>query len=234
MSGQGFTNDASASYFHKSLGGYYGAKLRRYQEIIENQFSKNNMAVFDMLNTKYFTQPAQQQGGQPTVGQNPNACGNAWFVREFKLVKNADEEMKSLDKFDPKSTAFIDQRFADQVSNLKITFDITANSIKLTYYKPNVMTYESNAKSDQLAIFSEIYYRGNIDWKAFIDGVYKPHLRANYILRGMVIPSGKHKIEFKFMPETVTKGNTVDLIASILMVGLFGLALFVEVKKNKQ
>jgi hypothetical protein len=160
VSGQGFTNDASTSYFHKSLGGYHGAKLRRYQEIIENQFSKNNMAVFDMLNTKYFTQPAQQQGGQPTVGQNPNACGNAWFVREFKLVENADEEMKSLDKFDPKLTAFIDQRFADQVSNLKITFDITANSIKLTYYKPNVMTYESNAKSDQLAIFSEIYFVG--------------------------------------------------------------------------
>lgn len=234
VSGQGFTNDASASYFHKSLGGYHGAKLRRYQEIIENQFSKNNMAVFDMLNTKYFTQPAQQQGGQPTVGQNPNACGNAWFVKEFKLVKNADEEMKSLDKFDPKQTAFIDQRFADQVNNLKISFDSTANVIKLTDYKPNLMTYESNAKTDQLAIFSEIYYRGNIDWKAYVDGVYKPHLRANYILRGMVIPAGKHKIEFKFMPETVAKGNTVDLIASILMVGLLGLAVFVEIKKNKQ
>jgi uncharacterized membrane protein YfhO len=96
------------------------------------------------------------------------------------------------------------------------------------------MTYESNAKTEQLAIFSEIYYRGNIDWKAYVDGVYKPHLRANYILRGMVIPAGKHIIDFKFMPETVVKGNTVDLIASILMVGLLGLAVFFEIKKNKQ
>ena len=229
---QGFSNDATASYYHKSLGGYHGAKLRRYQEVIENQFSKNNMAVFNMLNTKYFTQPAQQQGGQPTVVQNPDACGNAWFVKEFKLVKDADEEMKSLDKFDPKQTAFIDQRFADQVNDLKIAFDSTANSIKLTDYKLNLMTYESNAKTDQLAIFSEIYYRGNLDWKAYVDGVYKPHLRANYILRGMVVPAGKHKIEFKFMPESVEKGNTFDLIASILMVGLLGLAVFFEIKKK--
>ena len=230
---QGFSNDSKASYYHKSLGGYHGAKLRRYQEVIENQFSKNNMAVFNMLNTKYFTQPAQQQGGQPTVAENPDACGNAWFVKEFKLVKNADEEMKSLDKFNPKQTAFIDQRFADQVNNLKIAFDSTANSIKLTDYKLNLMTYESNAKTDQLAIFSEIYYRGNLDWKAYVDGVYKPHLRANYILRGMVVPAGKHKIEFKFMPESVAKGNTVDLIASILMVGLLGLAVFFEVKRKE-
>jgi hypothetical protein len=228
---QGFTNDATASYYHKSLGGYHGAKLRRYQELIENQFSKNNMSVFNMLNTKYFTQPAQQQGGQPTVQQNPGACGNVWFVKEFKLVQNADEEMKSLDKFDPKQTAFIDKSFGDQVSNLKIAFDSTTNKIALTDYKLNLMTYESNAKTNQLAIFSEIYYRGNIDWKAYIDGVYKPHLRADYVLRGMVIPAGNHKIEFKFEPETVKKGKTVDLIASFLMVGLLGLALFFEVKK---
>ncbi len=232
VSTQGITNDATASYFHKSLGGYHGAKLRRYNEVIENQFSKGNMAVFDMLNTKYFMQAPQQQGGQPSVQQNPNAVGNAWFVKEFKIVKNADEEMKALDKFNPKQTAFIDQRFSDQVNNLKIAFDSTANSIKLTDYKLNLMTYESIAKTEQLAIFSEIYYRGNLDWKAYIDGVYKPHLRANYILRGMVVPAGKHKIEFKFEPETVAKGNTVDLIASILMVGLLGLAVFYEVKKT--
>jgi hypothetical protein len=189
------------------------------------------MAVFNMLNTKYFTMPAQQQGGQPTVQQNPGACGNVWFVKEFKLVQNADEEMKSLDKFDPKQTAFIDKSFGDQVANLKIAFDSTANKIALTDYKLNLMTYQSDTKTDQMAIFSEIYYRGNIDWKAYIDGVYKPHFRADYVLRGMVIPAGKHKIEFKFEPETVKKGRTVDLIASFLMIGLLGLALFFEVKK---
>jgi hypothetical protein len=164
VSTQGITNDATASYFHKSLGGYHGAKLRRYNEVIENQFSKGNMAVFDMLNTKYFMQAPQQQGGQPSVQQNPNAAGNAWFVKEFKIVKNADEEMKSLDKFNPKQTAFIDERSADQVNNLKIAFDSTANSIKLSDYKLNLMTYESMAKTEQLAIFSENYYRGNLDW----------------------------------------------------------------------
>lgn len=229
---QGFSNDATASYYHKSLGGYHGAKLRRYQEIIENQFSKNNMSVFNMLNTKYFTMPAQQQGGQPMVQQNPDACGNAWFVKEFKIVANADTEMKALDKFNPKQTAFIDKRYEEQLAGLKIAFDSTANSIKLTDYKLNLMTYESNAKTDQLAIFSEIFYRGNLDWKAYVDGVYKPHFRADYILRGMVVPAGKHKIEFKFEPESVAKGGKIDLIASILMVGLLGLAVFFEVKKK--
>lgn len=226
----GFSNDAKASYYHQSIGGYHAAKLRRYSEIIENQIAKNNIQVLNMLNTKYFILP-NQQGGQPIAQQNPDACGNAWFVKSFKIVENADAEMKALDKFNPKDIAFIDKRFAEQVNNLKIQPDSLSNKIVLSSYQPNDLVYQSEAKTEQLAIFSEIFYRGNQDWKAYIDGQYKPHLRANYILRAMVIPAGKHKIEFKFEPESVEKGTKVDLIMSIALVGLLGLAIFLEVKK---
>lgn len=228
----GFSSDAKASYYHQSIGGYHGAKLRRYSEIIENQIAKNNIQVLNMLNTKYFILPNQQQGGQPIAQQNPDACGNAWFVKSFQIVENADAEMKALDKFNPKDVAFIDKRFADQVANLKIQPDSLSNKIVLTSYKPNDLVYQSEAKTEQLAIFSEIFYRGNQDWKAYIDGQYKPHLRANYILRAMVIPAGKHTIEFKFEPESVVKGTKVDLIMSIILVGFLGLAIFFEVKKK--
>ena len=227
----GFSNDAKASYYHQSIGGYHAAKLRRYSEIIENQIAKNNIQVLNMLNTKYFILP-NQQGGQPIAQQNPDACGNAWFVKSFKIVENADAEMKALDKFNPKDIAFIDKRFAEQVNNLKIQPDSLSNKIVLSSYQPNDLVYQSEAKTEQLAIFSEIFYRGNQDWKAYIDGQYKPHLRANYILRAMVIPAGKHKIEFKFEPESVEKGTKVDLIMSIALVGLLGLAIFLEVKKK--
>lgn len=227
----GFSNSAAASYYHKSIGGYHGAKLRRFQEIIENQISKNNMQVLNMLNTKYFILPNQQQGGASIVQQNPEASGNAWFVKEYKIVANADEEMKSLDKFNPKQIAFVDKRFAEQVGNLKIEADSSANKITLSDYKLNHLTYQSEAKTPQLAVFSEIYYRGNEDWKAYIDGKYAPHFRADYILRAMIVPAGKHTVEFKFEPQSVQKGGTVDLIMSIILVGCLGLAIFFEVKK---
>jgi hypothetical protein len=231
VAGSGFSNDARASYFHNSIGGYHGAKLRRYQEIIEQQIAKNNMAVLNMLNTKYFITP-NQQTQVPMVQTNPDACGNVWFVKEYKMVADANEEMKSLDKFNPKQTAFIDKRFTAEVGNITIKADST-NKIALTEYKPNEVTYQSDAKTEQLAVFSEIFYRGNDDWKAYIDGQYKPHFRTDYILRGMVIPAGKHTIVFKFEPESVRVGNKVDLVASLMLVALLGLALFVEVKKKK-
>ncbi|MDH4462009.1 MAG: YfhO family protein, partial [Flectobacillus sp.] len=121
---------------------------------------------------------------------------------------------------------------ATEVGNLAIKADST-NKIALTTYKPNEVTYQSDAKTEQLAIFSEIFYRGNEDWKAYVDGQYKPHFRADYILRGMVVPAGKHTIVFKFEPESVRVGNKVDLVASIMLVCLLGLALFFEVKKKK-
>lgn len=223
-------SDSKPSYFHKSIGGYHGAKMLRYQELVQNQIAKNNLSVLNMLNTKYLIQPSKT--GETMAAPNPEAAGNAWFVKEVKIVANADEELKALDKFDPKQTAFVDKRFADQVQNLTILFDST-NYIRLTNYKPNALTYETSNQAKQVAVFSEIYYRGNQDWKSYIDGIEAPHFRTDFVLRGMVVPAGKHKIEFKFDPPAVKTGHTIDLIASILLVLFIGLAVFFENKKNE-
>jgi hypothetical protein len=223
--------DAKLSYFHKSLGGYHGATLRRYREVVDAQLSKNNMAVFNMLNTRYFIVPGQD--GQPTVQRNPEALGNAWFVKEVKLVNNADEELKALDKFEPRQTAFVDKRFADQVQNVKPQAD-TSGTIRLTEYKPNHLTYESDAKAAGVAIFSEIYYRGGIDWKAYVDGQEAPHFRADYILRGMVVPAGKHKIEFKFDPPAVKTGQQIDRFAALAWIVLMAGAIFMEYRQKSK
>ena len=221
--------DAKPSYFHKSLGGYHGAKLKRYDELVQNQVSKNNMAVFNMLNTKYFITP--DKDNQPVVQRNPEALGNAWFVRELKVVADANEEMKALDKFDPRQVAFVDKRFVEQIKGFSAQADTTAK-IRLTDYKPNHLTYESDSRTPQAAIFSEIYYRGNEDWLATIDGQSAPHFRANYVLRGLIVPAGKHKIEFKFDPPTVKKGQTIDLWASIGWILLTGLALVMDFRRK--
>lgn len=222
--------DGKPSYFHKSLGGYHGATLRRYREVVDAHMSKNNMAVFNMLNTRYFIVPGQD--GQPTVQRNPDALGNAWFVNEVKIVNNADEELKALDKFEPRQTAFVDKRFAEQLQNFKSQPDTTAK-IRLTDYKPNALTYESDAKTAQVAIFSEIYYRGGIDWKAYVDGQEAPHFRANYILRGMVVPAGKHKIEFKFDPPAVKTGQQIDRFAAFAWLLLMAGAIFMEYRQKR-
>jgi hypothetical protein len=227
---RGGFSDATASYLHKSVGGYHGAKLKKYAEIIERQISNNNMQVFDMLNTKYFM-GSDPKTGQMNVQINPDACGNVWFVPEYKIVANADEEMKSLDKFEPKKIAFIDKRFADQLGTLKPQTD-PSDTIFLKDFKSNYLSYESSAKTNQVAVFSEIFYRGNQDWNSYIDGKLTPHFRTDYILRGMVIPAGKHKIEFKFEPVSVAKGGQYDLYASVFMVLFLSVALGMGVKQS--
>jgi hypothetical protein len=222
-------NYAEASYFHKTIGGYHGAKLKRTQELIDFQNPRANFEIMNMQNVKYIMFP--DSTGAVQYQKNDQARGNAWFVKNFTIVPDANTEIKALDKFDARQMAFIDKRFEGQLKNLKINFDST-NTIKLTSYAPHKLTYQSNNKTDQLAIFSEIFYRGNIDWKATIDGKPADHLRANYVLRGMVIPAGNHTIEFVFDPETMKKGKQIDLVASILMVLLIGVAFWMERKKN--
>jgi len=223
--------NALPSAFHKSLGGYSAAKLRRYQDLIDNQLAKNNMAVFNMLNTKYFI--TADANGKPVAQQNPDALGNAWFVREIKMVNNADQEMKALDKLNPRTTAIVDQRFGEFLNNTQPSTDTTA-TIRLTDYKPNALAYEYNSKTPQIAVFSEIYYKGNEDWKAYIDGQEAPHFRANYLLRAMTLPAGKHAIAFKFDPITVKKGRQIDLWASIAWLAFVGLALFMDARAKKK
>ncbi len=216
-------NDASNSYFHKSIGGYHGAKLRRYQELIERHLSRNNMNVYNMLNTKYFIVPGADK--QPTVQLNMQALGNAWFVNDVNLVKNADEEINSLTAFNPAETAIVDKRFEADLKGHSIAKDSTA-SITLKEYKPNHLTYVSNSGKEQLAVFSEIYY--NNGWNAYIDGKSAPYFRANYVLRAMIVPAGKHTIEYKFEPAVFRTGEKISLASSLLLIilliggGVFG------------
>ncbi|MEP7169814.1 MAG: YfhO family protein, partial [Bacteroidota bacterium] len=220
-------NDASTSYYHKSIGGYHGAKLKRYQELIENQISKNNQSVMNMLNTKYFIfEP--KKGEAPVAQLNPGACGSVWFVKEFKMVANADSEINALSKFDPKQTVFIDERFKDYMNGFNSNYDSTG-TVKLLRYLPNDLNYESKSNSEQFAVFSEIYY--DKGWNAYVDGKLIPHIRVNYVLRGMRIPSGNHKIEFKFEPTVYATGEKISLASSALLILIFAGVVFLEIKK---
>lgn len=222
--------DASTSYFHKSLGGYHGAKLRRYQELIDYQLSKGNMNVFNMLNTKYFIIP-DEKGGQPQVQINMQAMGNAWFVNNAHVVNNADEEINALTDFVPAETAVYDKRFENQVKGHFISKDTLAKII-LTDYKPNHLTYKSETTKEQLAVFSEIYYKDG--WNAYIDGKPAPYFRADYVLRAMIVPAGNHVIEFKFEPRIYKTGEKISLASSILLVllALGGIGFMVKRKRD--
>jgi hypothetical protein len=218
-------NDASTSYFHKSIGGYHGAKLKRYQELIEYHISQQNFAVLNMLNTKYFIVPGQDR--QPVVQPNRQALGNAWFVNEYKMVANADSEIVAMNNFDPSSVAIVDERFRHLLEGWQPEKDGTGN-IKLTAYKPNHITYDFHASSEQLVVFSEIFYNDKKGWKAFIDGNPVEHFRVNYVLRALRIPAGNHTVDFKFEPQSYFTGENIALAGSILSVLLIGLVIYKE------
>jgi hypothetical protein len=208
-------NDSKTSYFHKSIGGYHGAKLKRYQELVDSCISRTNLAVLNMLNTKYFITPDGE--GKPSVRRNPLALGNAWFVEEMKMVQNADEELGALtkDDFNPANIAIIDKRFDAQLSGFQPQIDSTA-FIALAEYRPNYLKYRSESQTEQLAVFSEIYFANG--WNAYVDGELNPHWRANYVLRSMRIPAGKHQVEFKFEPEVYFTGEKMSFAGSFLFV----------------
>lgn len=214
---------AKASYFHHSIGGYHAAKLRRFQEVVEWYIAKNNMEVLNMLNAKYFIQQ-DQQTGKLVAAQNPDAYGNVWFVKDYKIMENANQEIKTLGKINPRNTAIIDKRFTDQLKGVSITYD-SSNAITFDTYHPDKLTYSSNTKTPQVAVFSEMYYNDKKGWNAYIDGKKVSHFRCDYILRGMVIPAGTHKIEFRFEPATLQKASTIALVSNagmylLLLVGL--------------
>ena len=225
-------NDASTSYYHRSIGGYHGAKLKRYQELIEYQISKGNMNVLNMLNTKYFI-VRNQQDPAPMVQTNPGALGAAWIVNDWKIVANADEEMKALDSLNTRTTAVVDTRFANDIKDAQKGTDSTA-SIKLVLKDgkviPNDMVYEVSGSKTNLVMFSEVYYP--IGWNAYLDGKLVPHIRADYVLRAMQVPAGNHKIEFKFEPEAYATGEKISLAGSLLLLLLLAGATFVELKKK--
>lgn len=244
----GTFQDASTSFFHNSIGGYHGAKLKRYQELIDFQIGPevsqlqnilrseadpqmltmimSEMTVLNMLNTKYLIRMSADRGPVPVL--NPYAMGAVWFVNNYSIVANADEEIIALGDIDPSKEIVVDQRFGEYVSGKTFTPDSTA-SIELADYKPNHLTYQSKASTEQLAVFSEVYYPNG--WTAYIDGVEADHFRANWILRSMVVPAGDHTIEFIFAPKLYSTGETISYICSILLLLLVLVYGVVEIRK---
>ncbi len=226
-------NDARTSYYLKSIGGYSAAKLRRYQDLIDQHISKMNMGVIGMLNAKYFIVP-DQKGGQPAVQRNPFAMGNAWFVDTLQVVDTPNEESDALNHIDLHTTAVLDKEFAPYVSNFTPGIDSTA-TVRLTKYTPRYLDYEYTTGKPGTIVFSEIYYP--YGWKATIDGEPADIYRVNYMLRAINVPAGKHTIHMEFAPDSAKRGDTIALIcigimyATILFVIAF--SIFRAVRKRK-
>lgn len=227
----GLKDDTFNPFFHKSISGYSAARLKRYDELLDNQFTNSiNHNVLDMLNTKYII-TADQKNQTASMQANSTACGNAWFVQKATYAQNADEEMKAITAFSPKDEAIIDQRYKSIIDEKSVSADPTA-TIKLTSYNPDHMVYQSGSTASQIAVFSEIYY--DKGWTMLIDGVEKPYFRADYVLRAAQIPVGNHKIEFIFHPTSYYVGEKISLAGSILLVLALGSAAYSERDKKKK
>lgn len=222
--------DGSTSYFHQSIGGYHAAKMGRYQELFDYQIAKNNMEVINMLNAKYFI--VSDDKGQKQAQLNADANGNVWFVEKLIPVQNANEEIQTLDSLDTKTTAVLDKSKLSENINFNYSKDSTA-TIRLLEYDVTKLTYQSKTAKEQFAVFSEIYYKDG--WNAYIDNKLVPHFRVNYVLRGMIVPAGEHKIEFKFEPKVIQKGGLVSLASYIILMLVFlGWFFYYNRKKRRQ
>lgn len=240
-------NENNTAYWHKSIGGYHAAKLRRYQEMIEehiqgemsgvfsklseaggdiNKVDSNAFPVLNMLNTRYFILPLQ--GGKTAPVFNPYAYGNAWFVDNVEYVDNANEEIEALHNINPLHNAVVDRRFEAQVKNVQAPDSL--DYIVLKEYQPNDLKYEVSSKNGGVVVFSEIYYPG---WISTIDGEEVEHGRADYILRAMNVPAGKHVIEFKFDPKSLHVTETIAYIALALLALCAIVVIVIESRKRK-
>ncbi len=237
-------NDARTSYFHKSLGGYHGAKLKRYQELIEFHLSSAASRVIgqlqsgisipamdsilaqehvlNMLNTRYLIYSPDRP---PIV--NLNALGAGWFVDEVKWVKNADQEIMELGSIDPAHTALIDERYRAGISSTSALPDPSA-SVELTSYETNELTYKVRSQQGGLVVFSEIWY--GPDWHATIDGQPAEYVRANYVLRAMTVPAGEHTVVFSVDSKSFNASRPVAMASSALVILLVLGALFMEIR----
>ena len=242
-------NENNTSYWHKNIGGYHAAKLRRYQELIERHISPEMQAayqaiaaaggemdsveaskfrVLNMLNTKYFIFPAGQQG-QTVPVLNPYANGNAWFVKNVQYVNNANEEIDALKTILPTETAVVDTRFKDVLKGTAEAYKDSLSSIRLTSYEPNRLVYETDNAGDGIAVFSEIYYPDG--WQVTIDGQPAELGRADYVLRTLYVPAGKHTIEMRFDPKSLHVTESIAYGALALLV--IGVAAVVLIARKK-
>ncbi|CAH0307682.1 hypothetical protein SRABI27_04641 [Pedobacter sp. Bi27] len=222
---------AETSYFHKTVGGFHSARLKRFQELVDNQLTKSvNQDVLDMLNTKYII-TQDPQNGSYKMQRNATAAGNAWFVQSVQFAKNADEEMKAISSFDAKKEAIVDESFKNSIDTKRLGTG-QEGFIKLTNYNPDHLTYEYSTAKDVIAVFSEIYY--DKGWKMYIDGVEKPYFRADYVLRAAQLEAGNHKLEFIFHPTSYYTGEKISLAGSILLLAGLGFGFYSEEKKKKK
>jgi hypothetical protein len=240
--------DASTSWFHKSIGGYHGAKMRRFQELFDHNIQYEisrlvetmqkrpvpqaldstmaTLGTLNMLNTRYIIYNTE---APPLV--NAHESGNVWFVPEVSIVPDADAEMAAIAAFDPEKTAVIDSRFSSDLEGFKPASD-TAATISLSEYRANYLKYTSYAETEQLAVFSEVYY--DKGWQAYVDDKPVSHFRANYLLRAMRVPAGNHSIEFKFHPRSYYLGEKISLASSLILVLLVLGMGWIEYKKGKK
>jgi len=220
-------SDSRTSYHHNSIGGYHPAMLGLYEDIIDNQLSKGNMQVFDMLNTKYFI-VQNPQTGKPMAQLNPDAFGNCWLVKGIKYVPNADAEMDALNSTHLKDTAVVDKRYQSQIKEPPV-WDSSA-SIKLKQNLNDKIDYTFHSTTPQFAVLSEVYYP--LGWDAFIDGKKAAYVKTDYVLRGMYVPAGDHEIEFRFEPKSVSTGRTITIISNIIVFLSMILALVFYVRRK--
>jgi hypothetical protein len=241
-----FNDNSPTSYYHKSIGGYHGAKMKRYQELIDSALQKDFkvfediagkaktveevLPAFDrtyalnMLNTKYVI---YNPGAIPIL--NPKALGNAWFVEKPEIVENPDSEISMTDRTDPSKVAVIDKRFNGLVTKSSYPPE-EGDKIELISYKPNELVYKSSAKSEKLALFSDIYYPAG--WKCQVDGKESKYFRADYVLRAMIVPGGDHEIRFSFKPSSYYTGNTVSLASSVILILLIAGYVVIRIRKK--
>ena len=241
-------NENNTAYWHKSVGGYHAAKLRRYQEMIDHHImpemqdtyqavaaaggrmdsvDASKFRVLNMLNTKYFIFPAGEKG-QPVPVENPYAYGNAWFVDKVQYVNNANEEIDALNDIRPTETAVVDVRFKEQLKGVTEGYKDSLSTIRLTDYEPNRLVYKVSTPKDGVVVFSEVYYPG---WQATIDGQPVDIARADYILRAMNVPAGEHTIEMWFNPQSIHVTESIAYVALALL--LVGVMILVWTKRNK-
>jgi hypothetical protein len=245
-----YWNEASTSYYHKSIGGYHGAKLKKIEELRQfhldpeiKKFYKDagkaigsdslrrqllsSLQVINMLNTRYLILPGGEGSGEMAL-LNTEANGHAWFIRELIAVPDADDEILALGKISTKTQAVTREKFARE-NGLKERYN-DSGRISLIGYKANQLNYEVNASEPGFVVFSEIYYPEG--WNAYVDGKLQSHIPVNYVLRGMEVAAGIHKIEFRFEPATYKLGNSVALAGSILLLVASGLGVYLHRRNN--
>ena len=242
-------NENETSYYHKSIGGYHAAKLRRYQELIEAYImpemqrmmpaivkAQGDMTrvngdsiypVLNMLNTKYIILPLQENQTAPL--QNPYTYGNAWFVDRISYVNNANQELDSLGKLNLRHAAVADVKFKSQLGDAVRQDNVSM--VKITSYAPNQLSYDVMSDKGGVLVFSEIYYPG---WTATVDGQPAELGRVNYVLRAMNIKPGKHQVTLRFFPASIKKTETVAYVSYAILILVILIGIFADRKKKQK